>query len=291
MVEEVCNGSNGVETEEETVKPVEKDAEDDAEESTAAGEAECDGTGNGGGEPTTINLDEDSNISKATNDVITVEDTGEGNVPSQTVPDVVFYDEVSEEEKQYYSAHLQKAKTGLEMSTVQCTACWKQVNHHVMNNIMRHPLLGVPVCRACRYFYDGDGSGEAGWDKAITIIQHHDLDYHYRKLINSEAFLFSLPEAIEVDILLLLGRARGRSVLPLVRQWRRGGRLRLLPQGVLQAVSHSQPRPPPLQGDQRRRGVEVPAVRPQSDLQGTLPHAGRFSVVTGKETAEENEQI
>jgi len=35
----------------------------------------------------------------------------------------------------------------------------------VMNNIMRHPLLGVPVCRACRYFYDGDGSGEAGWDK------------------------------------------------------------------------------------------------------------------------------
>ena len=39
-----------------------------------------------------------------------------------------------------------------------------QVNHHVMNSIMRHPVLGVPICRNCRYFYDGDGSDEA-WDK------------------------------------------------------------------------------------------------------------------------------
>ena len=34
----------------------------------------------------------------------------------------------------------------------------------MMNNIMRHPVLGVPICRNCRYFYDGDGSDES-WEK------------------------------------------------------------------------------------------------------------------------------
>jgi transcriptional regulator ATRX len=35
-----------------------------------------------------------------------------------------------------------------------------QVNHHVQNNILRHPDLGVPVCRSCKYFYEDEGEWE-----------------------------------------------------------------------------------------------------------------------------------
>jgi len=98
-----------------------------------------------------------------TSEVITVDDSNEGNVPSKTVPDVVFFDKVSEEEKNFYSEHGPTPES-VEKMNIQCTACWKQVNHHVMNNIMRHPELGVAVCRTCKYFYDGDGEEEE-WEK------------------------------------------------------------------------------------------------------------------------------
>ena len=107
-------------------------------------------------------IDEESNISQS-GDVITVEDTGENALPSKTIPDAVFFDSVSEEEKQYYEDNsLSQAK--LETFNVRCTACWKQVNHHVMNSVMRHPVLGVAICRYCRDFYEGDGT-EDGWEK------------------------------------------------------------------------------------------------------------------------------
>ena len=107
-----------------------------------------------------VNDDEDTNLSKS--DVITVDDKGE-DAPSKTITDAVFFANISEEEKKYYESKA-PSQGSLETSTIQCTACWKQVNHHVMNNIMRHPVLGVPICRNCRYFYDGDGSDEA-WEK------------------------------------------------------------------------------------------------------------------------------
>jgi len=107
-----------------------------------------------------VNDDEDTNLSKS--DVITVDDKGE-DAPSKTITDAVFFANISEEEKKYYESKA-PSQGSLETSTIQCTACWKQVNHHVMNNIMRHLVLGVPICRNCRYFYDGDGSDEA-WEK------------------------------------------------------------------------------------------------------------------------------
>ena len=116
-------------------------------------------------------IDEESNISQS-GDVITVEDTGENALPSKTIPDAVFFDSVSEEEKQYYEDNsLSQAK--LETFNVRCTACWKQVNHHVMNSVMRHPVLGVAICRYCRDFYEGDGT-EDGWEK-----DEEGLDLYY----------------------------------------------------------------------------------------------------------------
>ena len=46
-------------------------------------------------------LDEESNVSQVS-DVITVDDAGDNVIPSKTVPDVVFFESVSEEEKKYY---------------------------------------------------------------------------------------------------------------------------------------------------------------------------------------------
>jgi len=111
---------------------------------------------------------EKSNICDDTNnldtsEVITVDDTNDGDVPSKTVPDVVFFDSVSDEEKQFYEENGPTVDS-VETMNIQCTACWKQVNHHVMNNIMRHPLLGVAVCRNCRYFYEGDDNSDE-WEK------------------------------------------------------------------------------------------------------------------------------
>merc|ERR1711892_1374612 len=108
------------------------------------------------------NICDDSN-NLDTSEVITVDDTNDGDIPSKTVPDVVFYDNVTEEEKKFYEENGPTVES-VETMNIQCTACWKQVNHHVMNNIMRHPELGVAVCRSCRYFYEGDGN-EDEWEK------------------------------------------------------------------------------------------------------------------------------
>lgn len=104
--------------------------------------------------------DEDTTLSKT--DIITVDDKGD-DAPSKTITDAVFFANISEEEKEYYE-NKAPSQASLETMTIQCTACWKQVNHHVMNSIMRHPVLGVSICRSCRYFYDGDGTDEA-WEK------------------------------------------------------------------------------------------------------------------------------
>jgi len=106
-------------------------------------------------------IDEESNMSKAeAGDVITVDDKGE-DIPSKTIPDTVFFENVSEEEKKFYEDKC-PSQQSLETMNIQCTACWKQVNHHIMNSVMRHPVLGVAICKQCRDFYDGDGED---WEK------------------------------------------------------------------------------------------------------------------------------
>ena len=108
-----------------------------------------------------VDDNEASNMDRS--DIITVEDKGEDNLPSKTISDVVFFDSVSEEEKQYYEEKA-PSQQSLETMNINCTACWKQVNHHLVNTVMRHPILGVAVCKTCFNFYDGDGSDDA-WEK------------------------------------------------------------------------------------------------------------------------------
>jgi hypothetical protein len=60
-------------------------------------------------------------------EVITIDDSKEPDVAKKTVPDLEFFDGVSEAEKDYYREHRQ-APDKVELMKIQCTACWKQVS-------------------------------------------------------------------------------------------------------------------------------------------------------------------
>ena len=57
-------------------------------------------------------------------EVVTLDD--EGAVPVKTIPDSVFFENVSDEEKQYYEDN-PISPDKIELLKVQCTACFKQV--------------------------------------------------------------------------------------------------------------------------------------------------------------------
>ena len=71
-------------------------------------------------------LEESGEKDGDTEEVVTLEDDGGDAVPSVTVPDVVFFDNVSEEEKKFFEDNMISADKVEDMK-VQCTACFKQV--------------------------------------------------------------------------------------------------------------------------------------------------------------------
>ena len=65
-------------------------------------------------------------------DVVTLDD--EGAVPVKTIPDSVFFENVSDEEKQYYEDN-NISPDKIELLKVQCTACFKQVQLITINSV------------------------------------------------------------------------------------------------------------------------------------------------------------
>ena len=65
-------------------------------------------------------------------DVVTLDD--EGAVPVKTIPDSVFFENVSDEEKQYYEDN-PISPDKIELLKVQCTACFKQVQLITINSV------------------------------------------------------------------------------------------------------------------------------------------------------------
>jgi len=89
-------------------------------------------------------IDEESNMSKAeAGDVITVDDKGE-DIPSKTIPDTVFFENVSEEEKKFYEDKC-PSQQSLETMNIQCTACWKQVR--LLQKVHHKESRKGEVCR------------------------------------------------------------------------------------------------------------------------------------------------
>jgi len=153
-----CVTDKAVDKEKES-EPISSNKEEIDEECTnEKTESECQ---EDSGEVESCEKKTDDNHENGGEEVVTLDDEGgdEERVPTKTIPDPVFFESVSEEEKQYYEENPISADK-IELMKVQCTACFKQVNHHVANNIQRHPELGVPICRNCKHFYeDGD------WEK------------------------------------------------------------------------------------------------------------------------------
>jgi hypothetical protein len=58
--------------------------------------------------------------------------------------------QIDEDEMRYYEAH---RLTEDEMSGVECTACRGQVNGLHPGAAIRHPELGVVICRSCKKKY------------------------------------------------------------------------------------------------------------------------------------------
>ena len=67
-------------------------------------------------------------------DVVTLDD--EGAVPVKTIPDSVFFENVSDEEKQYYEDN-PISPDKIELLKVQCTACFKQVQSIKINTCLQ----------------------------------------------------------------------------------------------------------------------------------------------------------
>ena len=67
-------------------------------------------------------------------DVVTLDD--EGAVPVKTIPDSVFFENVSNEEKQYYEDN-PISPDKIELLKVQCTACFKQVQLNRINTCLQ----------------------------------------------------------------------------------------------------------------------------------------------------------
>ena len=91
--------------------------EEDANEKTESGDVES-------SEKKTGAIEENGG-----EEVVTLDDEGgdDERVPTKTIPDPLFFESVSEQEKQYYEENPISADK-IELMKVQCTACFKQVH-------------------------------------------------------------------------------------------------------------------------------------------------------------------
>ena len=91
--------------------------EEDANEKTESGDVES-------SEKKTGAIEENGG-----EEVVTLDDEGgdDERVATKTIPDPLFFESVSEEEKQYYEENPISADK-IELMKVQCTACFKQVH-------------------------------------------------------------------------------------------------------------------------------------------------------------------
>ena len=69
-----------------------------------------------------------------------------------------FAFEVSQEEKEWYE-ELGPTPASMAKKSISCMVCSKQVTN-IHTQLVRHPFLGIAMCRTCRNFYVGDGEWE-----------------------------------------------------------------------------------------------------------------------------------
>lgn len=91
-------------------------------------------------------------------------------VETKILPDKKWVESLEKEELEYFTKN-QIPFEELEDRVVRCTACFNQGNHKQKGFFLRHPGLGVPICKDCHKFYfegswrkDDEGKFEyCGW--------------------------------------------------------------------------------------------------------------------------------
>ena len=131
MAENVENAKDSEDT--STDKPVDetstiKENESESLDSNKGEIEEEDSNEKAEAESGDVESPEKKTVENGGEEVVTLDDEGgdDERVPTKTIPDSVFFESVSEEEKQYYEENPISADK-IELMKVQCTACFKQV--------------------------------------------------------------------------------------------------------------------------------------------------------------------
>lgn len=66
--------------------------------------------------------------------------------------DPEFFASLPEKQLKWFKKHRKNAEE-LEDASIVCTGCFSQVNHKLKGVVVRHPVLGVPICKNCKKFY------------------------------------------------------------------------------------------------------------------------------------------
>ena len=98
--------------------------------------------------PVVVSDDEEDNNENSTNKL-------DDSFLNLDIDDDQWFSELSAEEIKYHKKNFLSEKD-LDDVTIVCTSCFRQINHKQAGSVLRHPHLGVPVCKQCRnFYYDG----------------------------------------------------------------------------------------------------------------------------------------
>ena len=93
-------------------------------------------------------------------------DDNEASFVNLDVSNEEWFSNLPAEELLHHKEHVLDALE-LERESVVCTSCFRQINHKQAGAVLRHPVLGVAVCKQCRaFYYAGDWTrDEDGYDE------------------------------------------------------------------------------------------------------------------------------
>ena len=77
------------------------------------------------------------------------------------IDDDQWFSKLSAEEIAHHKKNFLREKD-LEDATIVCTSCRRKLNYKHAGSVVRHPHLGVPMCKRCRHFYH-EGEGFCLW--------------------------------------------------------------------------------------------------------------------------------
>merc|ERR1712096_79330 len=89
-----------------------------------------------------------------------IKSEGKVFVKKKILSDDEWFAGIGSKELKFYKKNM-GSEEKMEENTIVCTACYRQINHKIPGMVLRHPDLGVPVCKQCKKFYHGEWTRDA----------------------------------------------------------------------------------------------------------------------------------